>query len=140
MSAYPTSTATRLTRKSAFTPARRRIFFERLALQAHIGILEHERLGAQPIYIDAQFDTLVHQPSDDNDINSVLDYRLLRQHIIQVCTTRHVNLLETLIEELYQSIFLRFPDIVWLRLRISKPQAFEDSAAVGIEIEGQRPD
>src|SRR5690625_6034119 len=100
MSAFHTPTATRQAEQSAFTPVKRRIYFERLALQAHIGILEHERQGTQPIYIDAQFDTLVHQPSDDNDISSVLDYRLLRQHMIQVCTTRHVNLLETLIEEL----------------------------------------
>lgn len=140
MSAFHTSTATPMTEKKLFTPATRRIFFERLALQANIGILEHELLGTQPIYIDADFDTLVDAPSDDHDISSVLDYRLLRQHIIQICTTRHVNLLETLIEELCQSIFARFPSIVWLKIRISKPQAFEDCAAVGIEVESHRPD
>ena len=140
MSAFHTPTATRQAEQAAFTPVKRRIYFERLALQAHIGILEHERQGSQPIYIDAQFDMLVHQPSDDNDISSVLDYRLLRQHMIQVCTTRHVNLLETLIEELCASIFARFPSIVWLKIRIGKPEAFADCAVVGIEVEGHRPD
>ena|SRR5699024_2646392 len=122
------------------TPATRRIFFERLALQANIGILEHELQGTQPIYVDAQFDTLIEGPSNDQDISSVLDYRHLRQHIIQICTTRHVNLLETLVEALCSSILERFPTIVWLKIRISKPQAFVDCAAVGIEMEQQRPD
>lgn len=122
-----------------YLPATRRIFFERIALEANIGILEHERQGTQPIYVDAQFDTLLQGPSDDQDINSVLDYRLLRQHIIQVCTSRHVNLLETLVDELCSTIFERFPSIIWLKIRISKPQAFADCAAVGIEMEQRRP-
>src|SRR5690625_7975550 len=93
-------------------PATRRIFFDKLALDANIGILEHERQSTQPIYVDAQFDTLIEGPSNDHDISSVLDYRLLRQHIIEICTTRHVNLLETLVEVLCRSRLERFPMIV----------------------------
>src|SRR5690625_6906736 len=120
------------------TPATRRIFFERMALQANIGILEHELQGTQPIYVDAQFDTLIEGPSNDHDISSVLDYRLLRQHIIEICTTRHVNLLETLIEELCSSIMADFPSIIWLKIRISKTQHFEDSNNVGIKMQQRR--
>lgn len=120
------------------TRLKRRIFFEKLSLQANIGILEHELKSKQRIYIDAQFDTYIEQPANDTDISSVLDYRLLRQHIIQVCTTRHVNLLETLIEELCDSIFECFPSIIWQKIRISKPQAFSDCQAVGIEMEQGR--
>jgi len=119
-------------------PATRRIFFDKLALDANIGILEHERQSTQPIYVDAQFDTLIEGPSNDHDISSVLDYRLLRQHIIEICTTRHVNLLETLIEELCSSIMADFPSIIWLKIRISKPQAFADCNAVGIEMQQRR--
>lgn len=121
------------------TPATRRIFFERLAMQANIGILEHELQDSQPIYVDAEFDTLIQGPSNDQDISSVLDYRLLRQHIIEICTTQHVNLLETLVESLCESILERFPTIIWLKIRISKPQAFVDCAAVGIEMQQRRP-
>jgi len=117
----------------------RRIFFDRLCLQTHIGILEHELQNKQTIYLDAEFDTLIEAPSNDHDISSVLDYRLLRQHMINICTHRHVNLLETLIEELCATIFERFPSILWMKIRISKPQAFEDCAAVGIEMSLQRP-
>lgn len=119
-------------------PILRRIFFDKLTIDARIGILEHELRATQPIYVDAEFDTLVHQPCNDNDINSVLDYRQLRQTIIDCCTQQHVNLLETLIEKTAQTILSQFPDIMRVQLRIRKPHAFTDCDAVGIQIELQR--
>lgn len=116
-------------------PFRRRIFIEQLTIAARIGILEHELRATQPIYVNAEFDTLVHQPTDDKDIDSVLDYRQLRQTIIECCTSQHVNLLETLIERTAQTIMQKFPSIERVNLRISKPQAFSDCAGVGIELE-----
>lgn len=119
-------------------PFTRRIYFERLAIDARIGILEHELRATQPIYVDAEFDTVAQQASDDKDIHSVLDYRQLRQTIIDCCTQQHVHLLETLIERTAQTLLEQFPSIYRLRLRISKPHAFSDCAAVGIEFELSR--
>lgn len=119
-------------------PTLRRIFFEKLIVNARIGILEHELRATQPIYIDAEFDTVVTQPSNDNQIDSVLDYRQLRQTILDCCLQQHVNLLETLIEKTAQTILQKFPAVVRVHLRISKPKAFTDCDAVGIEIELQR--
>lgn len=116
-------------------PFMRRIFIDQLTIDARIGILEHELRATQPIYVNAEFDTLVHQPSNDKEIDSVLDYRLLRQTIIDCCTTQHVNLLETLIEHTAQTLMQRFPNVQRINLRISKPQAFTDCAGVGIEFE-----
>lgn len=118
---------------------RRRIFFSQLALDARIGILEHELRATQPLHIDAEFDLLIKQEVEDQDIHSVLDYRLLRQAIVDECTRCHINLLETLSERLVERIFTEFPDIVSTRIRISKPLAFSDCAAVGIEINRERP-
>ena len=119
-------------------PFLRRIFLNKLTIDARIGILEHELRATQPIYVDAEFDTLVTARCDDQDIHSVLDYRQLRQTIIDCCTQEHVNLLETLIERTAQAILERFPSVQRVKLRISKPQAFADCEAVGIEIELQR--
>lgn len=116
-------------------PFMRRIFIDQLVIAARIGILEHELRATQPIYVNAEFDTVVTQPSNDKDIDSVLDYRQLRQTIIDCCTSQHVNLLETLIEHTAQTILQQFPSIRRVHLRISKPQAFSDCAGVGIEFE-----
>lgn len=119
---------------------RRRIFFSQLALDARIGILEHELRATQPLHIDMEFDVNVTEQVNDQDIRSVLDYRQLRQTVVDECTRSHVNLLETLSERVVSRLFSAFPPVLRIRLRISKPSAFSDCAAVGIEIIRERTD
>ncbi|OWT59159.1 dihydroneopterin aldolase [Candidimonas nitroreducens] len=116
----------------------RRIFFNRLALDSRIGILEHELRATQPLHVDAEFDVEVTQQVHDQRISTVLDYRLLRNAIVEECTQRHVNLLETLIEQVADRLMREFPDVRRVKIRISKPLAFSDCEAVGIEIERSR--
>ena len=111
----------------------RRIFLSGLALDARIGILEHERRATQPLHVDAEFDVNITRDVDDQDIHSVLDYRRLREAIVEECTQAHVNLIETLSEQVAQRLLRDFPDVRAVRLRISKPMAFSDCAAVGVE-------
>jgi len=72
-----------------------------LRFVANLGILEHEKTRPQPIQVDAELNQGV-QPllPHDDDIDHVLDYRKVRQIIIDECTAEHVNLLETLIGKL----------------------------------------
>ncbi len=116
----------------------RRIYFSQLALDAHIGILEHELKATQPLHIDVELDVDIHQPVDDLDIQSVLDYRLVRAAIVQECTQAHVHLIETLVEQVSGRLLREFPEINHIKLSISKPNAFSDCAAVGIAIERSR--
>src|SRR5690606_4171683 len=60
--------------KASIMPTRR-IFFTQLALDARIGILEHELRATQPLHIDAEFDVDVTQEVHDQNISTVLDYR-----------------------------------------------------------------
>jgi len=119
--------------------ATRRIIFSRLALDARIGILEHELRATQPVHIDAEIDVDVQRRVDDLDIQSVLDYRTLREAIVQECTRKHVHLIETLTEQVAARLLADFADIRAITLRISKPMAFSDCAAVGVEIQVHRP-
>jgi len=116
----------------------RRIFFDKLALDANIGILDHERRATQPLHIDAEFDVDVFGQIDDTNIKTVLDYRLLRHCIVDECTHAHVNLLETLVERVQNRVLREFPQVRRVCLRICKPLAFSDCAAVGIESECRR--
>src|SRR3546814_3830743 len=51
----------------------RRIFFNQLALDARIGILEHELRATQPLHIDAEFDVDITQDVHDQNIHTVLN-------------------------------------------------------------------
>ena len=97
-----------------------------LRFQASLGILDHEKQAPQPIQVDAEL-SLGEQPlsPQDDDISHVLDYRKVRQIIIDECTAQHVNLLESLIGKLCARL-LQLPGVRGVRVKIVKLEIFED--------------
>ena len=97
-----------------------------LRFDANLGILAHEKVAPQPIQVDAELN-LGQQPlaPSDDDIMHVLDYRKVRQIIIDECTAEHVNLLETLIGKLAQRLML-LPNVRGVRIKIAKLEIFDD--------------
>ena len=97
-----------------------------LRFTANLGILAHEKTTPQPIQVDAELNqgpqTLL--PRDD-DINHVLDYRRVRQIIIDECTAEHINLLETMIGRLSKRL-MQLPGVVGVRVKIAKLEIFDD--------------
>jgi dihydroneopterin aldolase len=105
-----------------------------LRFDASLGILELERRAPQPIQVDAELN-LGNQPllPRDDDIWRVLDYRKVRQIIIDECTAEHVNLLETLIGKLAHRL-LQLPGVMGVRVKIAKLEIFDD-CEVAIRVE-----
>ena len=99
-----------------------------LRFNATLGILSHEKTAPQPIQVDTELNlgTQALSPSDD-DINHVLDYRKVRQIIIDECTERHINLLESLIGKLASRLLL-LPGVLGVRVKITKLEIFDDCA------------
>ncbi|MEN9843724.1 MAG: hypothetical protein RLZZ612_1553 [Pseudomonadota bacterium] len=105
-----------------------------LRFDANLGILDHEKDAPQPIQVDAELNqgTQPLLPHDD-DIHHVLDYRKVRQIIIDECTAEHVNLLETLIGKLTHRL-LQLPGVIGVRVTIAKLEIFDDcSVAIRME-------
>ncbi len=105
-----------------------------LRFNANLGILEQEKTAPQPIQVDAELNlgTQLLNPSDD-DINHVLDYRKVRQIIIDDCTEQHINLLESLIGKLAQRL-MQLPGVLGVRVKIAKLEIFDD-CEVAIRVE-----
>lgn len=109
-----------------------RILLRRLKVHTSIGILPHEMRLPQPLLCDA--DVWVEQDSPGNDrISEVLDYRLVRETLVKAFTRGHTNLLETLAEGAAREL-CRLPRVRAVRLRVEKPNAFDDAESVGVEI------
>jgi dihydroneopterin aldolase len=51
-----------------------------------------------------------------------------------------VNLLETMCDRMAARLLAQFSEVRHVRLRVAKPQAFADCAAVGIEVSASRED
>ena len=97
-----------------------------LRFDANLGILSHEKNAPQPIQVDAELSLGV-QPltPHDDDIAHVLDYRKVRQIIIDECCAEHVNLLESLIGKLAQRL-MQLPGVRGVRVKIAKLEIFDD--------------
>jgi 7,8-dihydroneopterin aldolase/epimerase/oxygenase len=97
-----------------------------LRFDANLGILDQEKTAPQPIQVDAELNLGV-QPllPHDDDIHHVLDYRKVRQIIINECRAEHVNLLETLIGKLAHRL-LQLPGVKGVRVKIVKLEIFDD--------------
>jgi 7,8-dihydroneopterin aldolase/epimerase/oxygenase len=105
-----------------------------LRFDANLGILDSEKTKPQPIQVDAQLNlgTQPLSPQDD-EINHVLDYRRVRQIIIDECTERHINLLESLIGKVAQRL-MQLPGVLGVRVKIAKLEIFDD-CEVAIKVE-----
>jgi dihydroneopterin aldolase len=97
-----------------------------LRFNADLGILAHEKKAPQPIQVDAEL-SLGAQPllPEADAIYRVLDYRTVRQIIIDECTAQHVNLLETMIGKLCHRL-LQLQGMQAVRVTITKPEIFDD--------------
>jgi 7,8-dihydroneopterin aldolase/epimerase/oxygenase len=97
-----------------------------LRFNANLGILDHEKTAPQPIQVDAELNQGPQplMPHDD-DISHVLDYRKVRQIIIDECTAEHVNLLESLIGKLTHRL-MQLPGVQGVRVKIAKLEIFDD--------------
>jgi len=97
-----------------------------LRFDANLGILDHEKTAPQPIQVDAELNQGA-QPllPHDDDIEHVLDYRKVRQIIIDECTAEHVNLLESLIGKLTRRL-MQLPGVIGVRVKIAKLEIFDD--------------
>ncbi|MES2974081.1 MAG: dihydroneopterin aldolase [Pseudomonadota bacterium] len=105
-----------------------------LRFDANLGILAHEIGKPQPIQVDAELNRGPQPllPRDD-DITHVLDYRKVRQIIIDECTAEHVNLLESLIGKLAHRL-MQLPGVLGVRVKIAKLEIFDD-CEVAIRVE-----
>jgi dihydroneopterin aldolase len=97
-----------------------------LRFDCSLGVLAHEINAPQPIKVDAQLN-MGSQPllPQDDELLQVLDYRRVRTIIIEECTAKHVNLLETLIGKVCNRL-MDLPGVQGVRVKIAKLEIFDD--------------
>lgn len=115
----------------------RRVFVRDLQLMASIGAYAHEREAPQPVRLRLDLD--VTEPADpaSDQLETVVCYDRMVQGVKAILAEGHIQLVETLAERV-AAMALAHPMVLAARVRVEKPNAIEEAAAVGVEIERRK--
>ena len=118
----------------------RRVYLRNFELPANIGIHDFEKSGAQRIVINVDlFVPLAATTPQRDRIDEVLDYDFIHAAIRERVAVGHINLQETLCDDLAQKL-LAHPLVRAVRVSTEKPDVYPDCDAVGVEVFHFKPE
>jgi 7,8-dihydroneopterin aldolase/epimerase/oxygenase len=118
----------------------RRLFLRDWQIQANIGVHDFEHGSTQPITLnlDVYVDLAQYTPKHD-DLSEVFDYDAVRAVVLERLARGHVNLQETLVDDLAH-VLLQMKGVCAVRISSEKTRIYSDLAGIGIEIMRFRQD
>lgn len=114
------------------------IFIEGLTGQTVIGIHDSELHRPQPLVIDVHAGLHRSRACDTDEIVDTIDYGVVRERLLRLMAEHRIKLLEAFAEAIADILIQEF-GAGWVRVKVVKPQKFEDVASVGVQIERQAP-
>ena len=112
----------------------RRIFLRDHVISVQIGAHDFEKVKAQRVVFNVElFVPYAASTPQDDKLSEVVDYDFVREVIAQRVSTGHVELQDTLCDDLANRM-LAHPQVVAVRLSSSKPDVYPDCAGVGVEV------
>lgn len=110
-----------------------KIFIKGLALEAKIGIYEHEKGVTQPISVDLEIFLDSTKAASSGLIKDTIDYDEVAQTIASIVAQTRFELLESLAEAVTAKLLSDFK-MSQLVCTIFKPKALNNAETVGISI------
>ena len=110
------------------------VFIQGLRIDGLIGVYAHERHARRPLVFDIElrFDTRIAALSDR--LADALDYHAVSMRLVEFVGESDFQLVETLAERCATLLLAEF-GATGVRLKLSKPGAFEGADTVGVLIE-----
>ena len=110
------------------------IFIEGLTGQTVIGIHDSELHRPQPLVIDVHAGVPRARACDTDRIGDTIDYSLIRERLHRLLAEHRLTLLEAFAENIADILLGEF-GAAWVRVKVVKPNKFDDVSAVGVQIE-----
>ncbi len=120
-------------------PSIRKIFFRELEIQAHIGINDSEQGRPQNVLVNITLYMAPGKRPERDSIAEVFNYDQVRDAVHRLIDGRHINLQETLVEEIADLCF-GFDAVAAVRVSSEKTDVYDDCAGVGSEVVRLRED
>jgi 7,8-dihydroneopterin aldolase/epimerase/oxygenase len=109
-----------------------------LRIDCIVGVYEHERIEAQPIFVDVQVDYDFAEAARSDAIEHAVDYGGIASMVTELAKARRFQLLETMAEEMAALLLGRLPMIERVGLEIRKPDAIPAAANSFVRVERRR--
>jgi len=114
-------------------PNCRRLFLKDYDVPMNIGVHEFEKKAEQRVIINIDlYVPLTDNSPQQDDLAEVVDYDFMRETIKSIVSRGHIQLQETLCDEIMQKM-LAHPLVVAARVSTEKPDVYPDCASVGVE-------
>jgi 7,8-dihydroneopterin aldolase/epimerase/oxygenase len=116
----------------------RRIFLRDHVVQVQIGAHDFEKTQAQRVVFNVELFVPYSSSTPQSDqLAEVVDYDFVRELIARRVQAGHVELQETLCDDLLAQL-LAHPRVQAVRLSSCKPDVYPDCAGVGVEVFGMK--
>jgi len=112
----------------------RHVFIRDLQLRAMLGVYDSEKLEPQRVIVNVDLSVQEHGEPLDDDIQNVVSYENVVNHVKELISEGHVHLVETLAEMIANEC-LKNRWVVAVRVRVEKPDIIPEAVSVGVEIE-----
>ena len=114
----------------------RRLFLRQHELRVDIGVHDFEKQAPQRLLVNVELYVPLAASTPQRDhLSEVVDYDFVRETIAQRVAQGHIELQETLADDLLRAL-LAHPGVRAARVSTEKPDVYPDCAGVGVEVFG----
>ena len=115
----------------------KKILIKELTLDLMLGYYNFEKDKPQKVKFTLEVDYRDKKPTNDKDLNSIVNYDKIVKLIKKLVKNKHYNFLETLAEDVFDELF-KDKRIDKITLQIEKLEIMKDCSSVGIQISKKR--
>lgn len=112
----------------------RRLFLRDYIVPIRIGVHDFEKQAEQRIIINIDlYVPMINNTPRTDQLSEVVDYDFMRESIRKIVSQGHIQLQETLCDEIMRQM-LAHPLVIAARVATEKPDVYPDCAGVGVEL------
>ena len=115
----------------------KKILIKDLTLDLMLGYYDFEKDKPQKVKFALEVDYRDKKPTNDKDLNSIVNYDKIVKLIKKLVKNKHYNFLETLAEDVFDELF-KDKRIDKITLQIEKLEIMKDCSSVGIQVSKKR--
>jgi dihydroneopterin aldolase len=115
-----------------------KIHIEGLEVYALIGVYDWEREHQQRLLIDVELQADLSLAAKSDDVVNTLNYAQIAQGINEIAAKSHFKLIEALASHLVDELLLTYPQLISVRLKLSKPDILANAKNVAVEFTKER--